>query len=222
MEELEETSSLSSSSAQGVDSLLFDMNFKGVGYFKILINCLFRQTLSWTRCLFEERRSGLRSALGSLLRWKVGALSIFILHPRFKTGGDHQSGVAAVGTSCEAGGWCIPSEHLDVFPANQHNSEFELQYIQDQSHNNWFSLQKYHLYSWICLIMVCGFLVFGIFRYFIDWRGWGHRRLSCRGTAWGEWASVWVHDTWLKLRIFMRKLRATWRKVASYCWSMPN
>ena len=39
MEELDETSSLSSSSAQGVDSLLFDMNFKGVGYFKILQGC---------------------------------------------------------------------------------------------------------------------------------------------------------------------------------------
>ena len=36
MEELEETSSLSSSSAQGVDSLLFDMNFKGLGRFEIL------------------------------------------------------------------------------------------------------------------------------------------------------------------------------------------
>ena len=86
MEELEETSSLSSSSAQGVDSLLFDMNFKGqgilkffkgrghfkyfkgVGYSKILINCLFRQTLSWTKRLFEQRRSELRSGLGSLLR----------------------------------------------------------------------------------------------------------------------------------------------------------
>ena len=132
--------------------------------------------------------------------------------------GDHQSGVAAVGTSCEAGGWCIPSEHLDVFPANQHNSE----YIQDQSHNNWFSLQKFHLYPWICLIMVRGFLVFRIFRYFIDWRGWGHRRLSCRGTAWGEWASVWVHGPCLKFKILKRKLRATWRKVASCCWSMPN
>ena len=39
MEELDETSSLSSSSAQGVDSLLFDMNFKGVGHFKILQGC---------------------------------------------------------------------------------------------------------------------------------------------------------------------------------------
>ena len=36
MEELEETSSLSSSSAQGVDSLIFYMNFKGLGHFKIL------------------------------------------------------------------------------------------------------------------------------------------------------------------------------------------
>ena len=63
------------------------MKHPSVGYSKILINCLFRQTLSWTRCLFEQRRSGLRSALGSLLRWKVCALSIFILDPWFKTGG---------------------------------------------------------------------------------------------------------------------------------------